>query len=49
MSKLEEDLIRSSGCRHITLHTRWAYAALGRNFIKTMLRLAAERDSLGDQ
>jgi dTDP-4-dehydrorhamnose reductase len=47
MTKLEgEDLIRSSGCRHIILRTSWVYAARGHNFIKTMLRLAAERDSL---
>jgi dTDP-4-dehydrorhamnose reductase len=47
MTKLEgEDRIRSSGCRHIILRTSWVYAARGNNFIKTMLRLAAERDSL---
>jgi dTDP-4-dehydrorhamnose reductase len=46
-TKLEgEDLIRLSGCRHIILRTSWVYAARGHNFIKTMLRLAAERDSL---
>ncbi len=46
-TKLEgEDLIRSSGCRHVILRTSWVYAARGHNFIKTMLRLAADRDSL---
>jgi dTDP-4-dehydrorhamnose reductase len=46
-TKLEgEELIRSSGCRHIILRTSWVYAARGHNFIKTMLRLAVERDSL---
>jgi dTDP-4-dehydrorhamnose reductase len=41
-----EELIRSSGCRHVILRTSWVYAARGHNFIKTMLRLAAERDAL---
>jgi dTDP-4-dehydrorhamnose reductase len=46
-TKLEgEDLIRASGCRHIILRTSWVYAARGHNFIKTMLRLAADRDTL---
>jgi dTDP-4-dehydrorhamnose reductase len=46
-SKLEgEELIRASACKHIILRTSWVYAARGNNFAKTMLRLAAERDSL---
>jgi dTDP-4-dehydrorhamnose reductase len=46
-TKLEgEGLIRLSGCRHIILRTSWVYAARGHNFIKTIMRLAAERDSL---
>jgi len=41
-----EDLIRASGCQHVILRTSWVHAARGGNFVRTMLRLAAERDSL---
>lgn len=46
-SKLEgEHLINASNCQHLILRTSWVYAAYGNNFIKTMLRLAQERDRL---
>ncbi len=46
-TKLEgEQLIQQSGCRHLILRTSWVYGARGGNFIRTMLRLAGERDSL---
>jgi dTDP-4-dehydrorhamnose reductase len=46
-TKLEgEQLIQQSGCRHLILRTSWVYGARGGNFIRTMLKLARERDSL---
>lgn len=46
-SKLDgENRIRASGCAYLILRTSWVYAATGRNFLTTMLRLASERDEL---
>jgi len=41
-----EDAIRASGARHMIFRTAWVYAAHGRNFLLTMLRLGSERDEL---
>ena len=41
-----EQAIVGNGCHHLVLRTSWVYAARGHNFVRTMLRLASERDEL---
>ena len=43
---LGEQAVQQSGCKHLIFRTSWVYAARGANFVKTMLRLAKERDEL---
>ena len=41
-----EEAIRASGAQHMIFRTAWVYARHGSNFLRTMLRLAGERDEL---
>jgi dTDP-4-dehydrorhamnose reductase len=41
-----EDEVRRRSARHLILRTSWLYGAHGSNFVKTMLRLGAERPEL---
>lgn len=41
-----ERAIAASGAAHLVLRTAWVYGLHGGNFLRTMLRLAAERDEL---
>jgi dTDP-4-dehydrorhamnose reductase len=46
-SKLDGECAVAAGCRrHLIFRTSWVMGAYGTNFLRTMLRLAAERDSL---
>lgn len=42
-----ETAIANSGARHVILRVSWVHAPEGKNFVRTMLRLAGSRERLG--
>ncbi|MBO4488303.1 MAG: dTDP-4-dehydrorhamnose reductase [Bacteroidales bacterium] len=41
-----EEAMRESGCQGAIVRTSWLYSEYGHNFVKTMLKLGKEKDSL---
>lgn len=41
-----EQNIAATGCRHLVFRTAWLYSEYGKNFVKTMLRLTADKEEL---
>lgn len=41
-----EEAIKDVGCKAIIIRTAWLYSEFGNNFVKTMLRLTSEKESL---
>ena len=46
-TKLQGEVaMQEIGCRHLIIRTSWVYSARGSNFVKTIVRLAGEKDRL---
>jgi dTDP-4-dehydrorhamnose reductase len=46
-SKLKgEQAIQASGCDYTIIRTSWLYSSFGNNFVKTMMRLGGEKESI---
>ena len=43
---LGEEVLRQSGCRYLIFRTAWLYSEFGKNFVKTMLSLTADKPHL---
>lgn len=41
-----EKAIEASGCRYMIFRTAWLYSSFGKNFVKTMVELTAERQEI---
>lgn len=41
-----ERAVEASGCKYLIIRTAWLYSEFGGNFLKTMLRLTAEKEHL---
>ena len=41
-----ENAVAEAGCNYLIIRTAWLYSPYGNNFVKTMRRLTAEKDSL---
>jgi dTDP-4-dehydrorhamnose reductase len=44
---LGEEAVADANPNHAILRTAWIYSPFGRNFVRTMLRLAGDRDEIG--
>ena len=41
-----EEAVRASGCKYLIFRTAWLYSPYGRNFVKTVRRLTAEKPDM---